>query len=271
MSRIIQFVQNLSLDITAGAMISCWFIGDFLGLEMPPGIIAGLGIAIWLIYTADHLLDARKATAGIVNPRHQFHRKYEKYILALVVLVFGLGVYNTFLLPVKTIYYGLILVGLSGLYFLYLKVSTNQRYKELFAALVYTAGLFTGPLSLANSIGWPIAVLGALFFLLALANLMILPWFERDMDVQQGIKSIATRRGGKVVENQARVALAISYVLILIVVMLTSEFDQAAIVFVGMSSALLALITWPRLFIKYQLYRIVGDGVFFLPALAILL
>ena len=268
MLRIIHFVQNLSLDITIGAMISSWFIGELLEVPVSGPMIAGLGIAIWLIYTADHLLDAQKAEGQIANPRHDFHRRYQKPILALALLFFGLGIFNAFQLPERTIYYGLVLVGLSGLYFLYLKLSPSQRFKELFAALVYTAGLFTGPLSLLSELGWPVLVLSLQFFLLAFANLLILPMYEQEIDQQQGVASVATRKGSKVVQFEARIAIALSYGLIMLVVFLSDRFDQESAVFTLMTTALLALVSKPSLFRQYQLYRLIGDGVFFLPALA---
>ena len=270
MLRIIHFVQNLSLDITVGAMISCWFIGDFLQLDMPPSVIIGLGIAIWLIYTADHLLDARKASNTIVNPRHDFHRRYEKQVIILAIVIFCVGLYNAFHLPLNTIYYGVVLIGLSGLYFLYLRYSKAQTYKEILAALVYTAGLFTGPMSLISGTNTAIMGLALHFFLLAFANLLILPMFEIDMDEQQGVNSIATRKGDKSVQLMARIVLVFGFLLIIAQVYWNSSFVTIAPLFLIMYCSLLALLLRPKLFQNYQLYRLVGDGVFFLPALALL-
>lgn len=270
MLRIIHFVQNLSLDITVGAVISCWFICDFLGVIPSIPMLSGLGMAIWLIYTADHILDARKAKGDLVNPRHAFHRKYQKPILIVAALVFGVGVYNAFQLPEKTIYYGLVLVGLSGLYFLYLKSSTTQRFKEAFAALVYTAGLFAGPLSLVAGLSWSTAVLASFFFLLAFANLLVLPLFEKEMDEKQGEVSIATRQGNFGVRSIFYVTVVLINLAAVFVILFSTSFGHAPYMFILMSWSLLALISKPTFFYKFQLYRIVGDGIFFLPGLLLL-
>ena len=270
MLRIIHFVQNLSLDITAGAVISCWFICDFLGVATSVPMLSGLGMAIWLIYTADHILDARKATGEIVNPRHAFHRKYQKPVVGIAVLVFVIGVYNAFQLPLKTIYYGLVLVGLSGLYFVYLKTSITQRFKESFAALVYTAGLFAGPLSLVPELNWDMAILAGFFFLLAYANLLVLPLFEKEIDEQQGVVSIATRQGDFGVTFFFYVTVMLITLGAVLVVRFSDAFGYAPFLFILMSWSLFALISKPAFFHKYQLYRIVGDGIFFLPGLLLL-
>ena len=58
MGRVIHFVQNLSLDITAGAVVMSFFVAHLLGVALTVSMVIGLAIAIWLIYTLDHLKDA---------------------------------------------------------------------------------------------------------------------------------------------------------------------------------------------------------------------
>ena len=65
MLKIIHFVQNLSLDITAGAVIMTLFLGQVFEVEVSGTMVAGLAIAIWLIYTADHLFDAFKLKIAV--------------------------------------------------------------------------------------------------------------------------------------------------------------------------------------------------------------
>ncbi|HEX8061295.1 MAG TPA: hypothetical protein VF473_10190, partial [Cyclobacteriaceae bacterium] len=48
----------LSLDVALGAVISAAFLGRILNVHILPQGYVLLGIIVWLIYTADHLLDA---------------------------------------------------------------------------------------------------------------------------------------------------------------------------------------------------------------------
>jgi hypothetical protein len=51
-----ELIKNLSLDVTAGAVISSLFVGKVFKVQLSLNMIFGLGIAIWLIYTVDHLM-----------------------------------------------------------------------------------------------------------------------------------------------------------------------------------------------------------------------
>lgn len=270
MEKIIAFVQNLSLDITAGAVISSFYLAQVFGVEMSNEMGIGLGIAIWLIYTADHLWDAYRVEGTAINPRHAFHQKYFKPILFLAGLLFAIGVYNTFQLPLQTIELGLGLVALTGFYFLYLRVSKLHRQKEFFAAFVYVAGIFIGPVSMLSTWDWLYLVLFVQFFLLAYVNLMLFPLFEMEEDNQQGMASIAINRGTKPTKKRIGVALIINELIIVICIGFGFNDNKVQFMILAMSLSLLLLIKAPPFLKKYNLYRIIGDGIFFLPGLALL-
>jgi len=270
MEKIIAFVQNLSLDITAGAVISSLYIAKVFKVELSNQVLLGLAVAIWLIYTADHLWDGYRVKGEAVNPRHAFHQRHFKLICWVAVLVFGYGVYNTFELPSDTIWFGLGLVALTGLYFLYLKVSKAQLQKELFAAFIYVAGIFVGPMSLLEHWDWVMLVAFIQFFLLAYVNLMLFPLFEREEDDKQGMASIVINRGAK--QTKRRIALALIFNGLIAIVCMAIDLNESNFQFMllAMSWPLLLLFIRQDAFRRYQLYRIVGDGIFFLPALALL-
>lgn len=270
MEKIIAFVQNLSLDITAGAIISSLFVAKVFGVVLTFEIVLGLGIAIWLIYSADHLWDAYRINGQAVNPRHAFHQKYFKVLCGISLLVFGIGVYNMFQLPVETIKAGLGLVVLTALYFLYLKLSKTSSQKELFAAFVYVAGIFVGPISLLASWDWMYLVLLVQFFLLAYVNLMLFPLFEMEADNRQGMASIALNRGAKSTKRRIGVASVINEVIIVVCIGFGFNDNKAQFMILAMSLTLLLLIQTPAFLKRYNLYRIIGDGIFFLPGLALL-
>lgn len=270
MSKVLAFIQNLSLDITAGAVISSLFVCDYFGVNGSFEMMLGLGIAIWLIYTIDHLRDAGRSGAGSVNPRHAFHRKHRLAILLSAFILFGVGVMNAFQLPISTVKSGLVLGGLSGLYFAYLKFSSGQRLKEFFAAVIYTAGIFAGPISLITSWEWSYLVVFFLFLLLVAANLVLFPLFEMDIDSKDKVMSIALKAGKKKASRLVWLLLALHFLLLVVSVFGFQEFVHLKYTFLAMNLVLVLLLSRQEYFRKYLLYRWLGDGIFFIPLVALI-
>jgi len=270
MNRIIHFVQNLSLDITLGSVISSMFLAKVMGVEVTSSMMIGLAIAIWLIYTFDHLRDAFKTQGKATNPRHAFHQKYFKPVAGISVVVFSLGVYNLQFLPWYTIEIGLVLVVLSGLYFIYLMLAKRAINKELFAATVYVAGIATAPLSQVNSfqIEWLLVLM--VLWILAYGNLLIIPLYELELDEKDNQESIVTRMGLKKVRSILIWLLFFCTVLIQFYGYEGGNLTAYAILLL-MVFTLIVLLVRPQYFRQFQLYRILSDGIFFLPGIMLLL
>lgn len=274
MKRLIQLIQNLSLDVTAGAVISSLFVAKVFEVRLTRPMLIGLGAAIWLIYTADHLLDAKKSALPSYNSRHQFHKQYKTAISLFALLVFLVGIANLAFLPLKTIYLGFALAALVGLYLgsVHLFKPRWAWHKEMLAAIIYTVGIFVAPLSLVNQFT---AIHGFLFFqflLLVIANLLLFPIFELPNDQQDGLESIAILRGKSFVRQRALGILLLSFASIAFGLF---WFDWpiggiSQITLLAMSSILWAMLFFEGLFQKNQRYRLFGDGMFFIPLIALL-
>ncbi|WP_339608375.1 hypothetical protein [uncultured Roseivirga sp.] len=57
MRKLLTLIQNLSLDVTAGAVICSLYVAKLFEVRLESSMLVGLGVAIWLIYTIDHLFD----------------------------------------------------------------------------------------------------------------------------------------------------------------------------------------------------------------------
>lgn len=265
MPRALVFIQNLSLDVTAGAVISSLFVCKYFEVKASFEIMLGLGIAIWLIYTIDHLRDGARSSAQTTNPRHAFHKKYRTTILVGAIVVFGMGLVNAFELPANTVKSGLVLGVLSGLYFVYLKFSKEHQFKELLAAVIYTAGIFAGPISLITDWEWSYLVFFFLFFLLVAANLALFPLYEMDMDSRDKVNSIALKSGRKSTVRMIWFLLCLHLVLAVISALSLPQLRGLEYTFVVMNLLLMMLLIWPEKFRQKQLYRWMGDGIFVIP------
>ena len=86
-STVFSYAEILSIDICIGVVGSGALAASLLHAEMRLVWWFLLPAAVWVIYTADHLLDARKIGQDIVNARHKFHRKHFTVLTTVTVLM----------------------------------------------------------------------------------------------------------------------------------------------------------------------------------------
>lgn len=81
----------LSLDAPTVATLWTWFIARTCGLRLPWVSLAAMALAVWILYAADRLLDARVlnteplAEQQELEPRHHFHHRHRPAFLAGIV------------------------------------------------------------------------------------------------------------------------------------------------------------------------------------------
>jgi hypothetical protein len=73
-SRALAGWHLLSLDAPTVAAVWTWFVARASGVRLPWESIAAMFCAVWVLYAADRLLDAR-GTVGL-EARHLFHREH---------------------------------------------------------------------------------------------------------------------------------------------------------------------------------------------------
>jgi hypothetical protein len=266
MRKLLILIQNLSLDSTAGAVISSLFVAEVFGVQLSFNMLLGLGIAIWLIYTIDHLLDAHFASDQPSNQRHAFHQRHRVKLLLLSSIVFMLGLINLAYLPWATIELGLVLGVFVLFYFgsLHLLKINRTWHKEILAAVIYTVGVFAAPFSQMALIGAVEILFLIQFFLLVLSNLFLFPLFEFTTDCEDELQSIVTIKGEWFVRSLI-LALVLLNSALMGFALLYGQSYEATMVFSAMNLILFILWKWPSVFQVNERYRLFGDGIFFLP------
>ena len=197
--RIIQRLHWLNLDIILGAIgLSICFQKGF-NHPLSNAVLVGLGSAIGLIYTLDHLWDIRKMKGLDVHlsERRLFHQRsrFLLKVLATSFIIGGIGILSH--LSWMMLEYGGLLLGGCGIY-LYGAQKWSFLTKEPLVALGYTLGiLFPFWLQLTPQeietfhLGyWTIILYG-----IALSNLLIFSWFDYQLDQSSIQKSWATQWG----------------------------------------------------------------------------
>lgn len=59
----------LSLDAPTVAALWSWFVARCIGIELPAAVVAAMFVAVWILYAADRLLDARLLNGRVLNAR----------------------------------------------------------------------------------------------------------------------------------------------------------------------------------------------------------
>ncbi len=269
-----RYIDALSLDVVLGAVISSLFFAKLLNVTLPPIILATLALAIWTIYTMDHLWDAHRSQNPARTFRHQFHQKHFIVLLVLVVLGIAFGMVMLWYLPTTTRIWGIVLMLVVIGYFVILRLQQNQQYhKEMLVALVFTCGVLLGPYSLYRGVlTVPYALVIMQFAALAFSNLLVFSYFEIEIDRNQNFGSLARSIGESTIRSLALGLLIMIMLSVSVCWFIWSELDvikNSQWIIMLMTFSLIAISKWPGLFRKDDRYRFLGDGIFFIPVLVL--
>lgn len=256
--RVYRFAQVLSLDIVIGVVILLRFFCAQSKIDAGWQVSALLGIAVWLIYTVDHLRDAERASSS-VRERYLFHRINDKVLKKAILVVLFLAFFLLFFIPTIIFLGGLVLAILS-IFYLFIQHKLSSFFlKELYVSIIYTLGILLVPTLLSGSF----QISNFIFlFLLTFINLTIFSWYEREEDMKDGFQSIATQLSNRKLETMLGLLLSIGLGLS---VMVCNEVHF----FFGIGFLIYSSIyLFPQFFRRHQLYRTLGDGVFLLPIIS---
>lgn len=258
--HLFQLVNILSLDVAVGAAVSASFLARVLGVSLLPQGLVVLTATVWLIYTADHLLDARKVKHPAASARHRFHQRNFRAIAvsAVVLALVDLAILRMVRIPIV----------IHGLYFsvgvgVYLLCSRYLGYvKELAAGLLYLGGvllpawaLCTVPPSLAQ---W---IIVSLFGIVVMMNLILFSWMSFADDLADSHPSLVTFVGPRI----ASYLLMFLFGVVALIVCTTEGYRAERWVLGAMASMLLAIFLFPEFFRRNDLFRSIGDAIFLFP------
>lgn len=269
-----QLIQILSIDVAIGAVASGSILVWWLGISMPWIWWIALPSCVWLIYTLDHLLDARRLKGHAHTARHQFHYAYRKIIwigwlsVALATLVLCL-----LYLPGEFWVFGSIMsfLVLGHLLLVWIIGNNINRVilKEFAVGLIYTVGVWGGPVLVGwKQVGYAEGMLSGQFFLLVMINLICFSLFEFRIDELDKQASFARAVGKKQTNNILKLCFFLVFILsIYFLTLFVSERAYLIQLTLIVMAFAFFLILWKRdWFVKHERYRILADGVFLLPA-----
>ncbi len=263
--RLYQYVNILSLDIVAGAVISALFFAKIFEVNVKVYGLIALGLTVWIIYTVDHLRDAKKIKHPASTRRHRFHQRNFKALLFFLCWAIVIDAITIFFIRKQVFEWGLILfVGVI----VYLIVQQSLRFlKEFVIAALYTCGILILSISLT-----PIDIGRAHYFhivqfgLIAWTNLVLFSWFDQHYDQKDEQNSFVTIVGDRLTGDFLYGLCGLNYLLTLIHITL-SEVNTPVIILFLMNIVLFFIFFFRKSMAKDDLYRLIGDAVFLLPAI----
>jgi 4-hydroxybenzoate polyprenyltransferase len=274
-TKFYQYIRAFSLDVVAGAVISARWIGNYFSADIPTSAILALGLTVWLIYTVDHLLDARKIKSKDALLRHVIHHKNAPYIVGLMAVVVMVLIFILQNLKPHLIAYGLSLALAVFIYFIFIHFIRKKVYwgKEWFVALVYATGICLPTLAYIQSIPAILIYFWIQLFILACINLILFNMIEYKIDKKQGFDSFATVKG---VDFSRKIILMLflSFALIWSSSFLffkAEELLDYQAIFILMASVLAMVLSKEVVLRQEEWYRVIGDIVFVLPLIEVLI
>jgi len=276
---LIQKLSILSLDVVLGSLAGGIFVSRILNTL--PGFVwwIVLPVSVWILYTIDHLIDAFKLKYNAHTLRHLFHYYYSKQIIFSVALLSFINIIVIILLLEKQIiYFGLVAGGFSIVYLLFVYFLQNIKsvflQKEFFVGLIYTVGIWGGPAALVGyNLSSAQIVFMIVFFLIAFSDILIFSLYEEETDRIDKHNSFVVNFGSKPTTALIYILITIAFVLCISQIILESrvEYIFASKIFMLMGMVLVVLTSYPAKFRKDDLYRFIGEMVFWLPVLALLI
>jgi 4-hydroxybenzoate polyprenyltransferase len=267
--RFYRLLNILSIDIALGAMICSRFLALLLDVAPRPYAMASLGLTVWIIYTADHLLDARRVRGAASTERHRFHQRHFTMLSVVVAAAVVIDAVLILFIRRQVLYSGVLIMAIVGFYLLF-----HNRLiflKEVFVALLYCLGVLL-PSIMVTSIKFTSVhyVVFGLFFLVALINLLLFSLFDKADDEADNRRSFVTVVGEESTRTVLLGLFGLGFALGAYLAVALKQWTLASVLLLMLAG--LFVIQVRRSWFAVDLrYRLLGDAVFLVPALYLFL
>jgi hypothetical protein len=267
------------IDVVIGAVLSGMFAARVMQIAMPVVFWIVLGTAVWIVYTADHLVDAFRLKEQAHSQRHLFVYRHFRTLRTIAVVLLFLDLVLVVLFLGKTILMFGIAVGSLSLFYFYTlhrigSVKMLRIPKEPAVSLFYTAGVWGGPILFT---AFPFEVyhlyLIVIFGLLVLAGVFILSYYDVSVDRADQHPTFSVKFGIRQTQRIILVlcVLSISFAFFLLLVYSQQIVNTAAVIYTLMALSILLLIRFADRLRNHERFRYLIEMVFWIPGLIVLI
>ncbi|TGK44652.1 LA_0991 family prenyltransferase-like protein [Leptospira andrefontaineae] len=264
------YVHVLSLDICLGVLGSGALATIVTGAKMKTVWWFLLPLSVWVIYTLDHLLDGKKVGENSINPRHKFHYDHSKILTILCTIAAIISAVLAFLLLREIVLLGGVLLAALAVLHLGIARWGKIRFgKEFSVALIYTLGVWFGPLLIVGFRSWTSPILLFLFFLGTVLNLVMNSLMEAELDAKEGQVYLLGVLSPKLAKEWVLRLSLLGFLAALVLAGGIRKWAPGTSVSASLVIALICavpggILRYADKFQDSQKYRILGEGVFIL-------
>lgn len=266
--RLLRFTQAISLDIVGGVLCGGYFAATMTGADLPFSWYLLLGVATWVVYLVDHLLDAASVRPSGMSWRHWAVSRRRRRLLPCIVAFCVLApIVAIWTLP-RIVLLAIPFVVFAAVAHLYWAQRAKRHWlpKEFTAATIYVLGIWFVPLLVGRFNSWTLVLL-ALHWIAAVLNLTAFSQFDWSADRIQGRCSVVRDWGRRAsVGLVLWLGLAASLSVAAIWLVAPPAVSPAALALLPLTLAPPLLLKNYQWFATADRYRL-ADGLFLLLAL----
>jgi hypothetical protein len=209
----------LSLDAPTVATLWTLFIARCAHLALPWAAPAAMFVAVWMIYAADRLLDARLLDDqshhhSDLEARHRFHHQHRNRFLTAILLSTAALLYLLPRIDTRALHLYVLLATLLGAWMLLIHARPlpsgiiRRLPKELAVGIFFPAAIFIPTIARVPQLRPVLLPAAALFALVCTLNCLYLYAWEHPMPVRLGVASSAHRTTQWATAHLSQLALA---------------------------------------------------------------
>ena len=275
LSQGFRLFQVFSLDVVGGALAVGVFAANTLHVSPNPWWWPVLALSVWVIYTADHLIDGYAKKQNAVILRHRFHYRYRRFFLvSMAVAALAALVLVWHFMDHRILLWGMFL-GLWALGYLLLILLVYKSgfyfHKEFFISLFYVAGIWLAPVIWhGKPLSYSQILTLGVFVLLAWAEGLVMTLFEQKDDRADHMGSFSTYYGASFTKLFSGVLLSVALLASVFLLWDVPDLRKEYAILTAMATVLLVLLLFDRFFQTGQRYRATGEFTFWLPFLLLL-
>lgn len=265
--RIYRYLNIFSVDVAFGAVVSSLFFSKIMNADIRAFAYVALGLTVWIVYTIDHLLDAKKLKVPASTQRHKFHQQNFNVLIVLVVVAIIADGYAVLSIRSALLTAGLLLSFIIVFYLLL------QRYlspfKEFFGGLLYTAGVILPAVLFGVEVNTTPHILLIIHFnTVVWMNLFLFSMFDQVHDKSHNYVSFTTKMGEA--KTKRVIVVLFLFSIFLWGYQLNNYVWQAPSILLSMNVALFVIFLKKERLADHELYRFAGDAVFLLPLIYVI-
>ncbi len=273
--NLLQLFQAFSLDVVIGALAVGLFAVKLLQVHPNPWWWLVLALSVWVVYTADHLIDGFQQKHAATIFRHRLHYRFRYFFMAslFIVSIFTVVLVLVFL-DTRVLLWGIV-IGLGAIIYLGFIILGRKKgfyfQKEFFISLFYVAGIWLAPLIwYGKSLSFIVILTMVIFVLLVWAEGLLTALYERESDQGDQMQSFCTFYGRQTTRRLVLILLILCVLFSLGLLLLSSSLKMEYLVLVIMTTVLMAIHYFPSFFQKNERYRTLGELTFWFPFLLLL-